>query len=225
MTGGRQIPLDFDHRPALGGGDFLVASPNREAVGWLDRWPDWPAPLLILYGPPGCGKTHLVQVFIESSRARLMTAADLVAERLADGLGDAPAVVLEDAERLLSEGHGIGLFHLYNMIREEGRQIVLTAGRPPAQWAVPLADLRSRLLAGVAVGIGLPDDSLLGQLLVKLLADRQLKVDADVIPYMLARMERSFDDARRLVAEVDRAALAERRNITIPLIRDVLARR
>jgi chromosomal replication initiation ATPase DnaA len=39
---------------------------------------------------------------------------------------------------------------------------------------------------------------------------------------MVARMERSFDAARRLVAALDVAALAERRNITVPLVRRVL---
>ena len=32
---------------------------NREALAWIDRWPDWPAPALALGGPAGCGKTHL----------------------------------------------------------------------------------------------------------------------------------------------------------------------
>ena len=39
--------------------DFVVAAGNREALAWIDRWPDWPAPALALGGPPGCGKTHL----------------------------------------------------------------------------------------------------------------------------------------------------------------------
>ena len=32
-----QLTLDFDHRPALGGDDFLVAAPNADAVRWLDN--------------------------------------------------------------------------------------------------------------------------------------------------------------------------------------------
>ncbi|NDH63606.1 MAG: DNA replication protein, partial [Alphaproteobacteria bacterium] len=39
--------------------DFVAAGGNREALAWIDRWPDWPAPALALSGPVGCGKTHL----------------------------------------------------------------------------------------------------------------------------------------------------------------------
>ena len=45
-----QLPLGFAHRPALGGDDFLVAPNNAEAVAWLDRWPDWPTPALVIHG-------------------------------------------------------------------------------------------------------------------------------------------------------------------------------
>jgi hypothetical protein len=44
-----------------------------------------------------------------------------------------------------------------------------------------------------------------------------------VILYLLRHMERSFDAARRLAAELDAAALAEHRPITIALARRVLA--
>ena len=77
----------------------------------------------------------------------------------------------------------------------------------------------------MAVEIGRPDDTLMAALLVKLFADRQLKVDESVVVFMVARMERSFAAARSLVAAVDATALAEKRNITVPLVRKILADR
>ena len=59
-------------------------------------------------------------------------------------------------------------------------------------------------------------------MLVKQFADRQLKVDDDVIGFLLRRMERSFAAARAMVGAIDDLALAERRNITVPLVRRVL---
>ena len=70
--------------------------------------------------------------------------------------------------------------------------------------------------------IDAPDDALLGAILVKQFHDRQIKVAADVIAYILPRMERSFAAARDLVERTDRAALAQKRAISIPLVRDVL---
>ncbi len=49
--------------------DFVVADGNREALAWIDRWPDWPAPALALNGPTGCGKTHLGRIWAAQSRA------------------------------------------------------------------------------------------------------------------------------------------------------------
>ncbi len=215
-----QLPLSFDHRPALSGEDFLVAPPNADAVAWIDSWPDWPYPALVVFGPPGCGKTHLAQVFMARSGARPITPQqlrDLEPPRL---IGEAPALVLEDAEAFL--GQQRALLHLYNVVQETDRRMLLTAAAPPARWKVTLADLSSRLNAAPVAAIGPPDDALMAAVLVKLFADRQLDVDAGVVGFMVARMERSFAAARRLVAAVDASALAQHRKITVPLVGQVM---
>lgn len=222
MSGNLQLPLDFEHRPSLTGEDFLVAESNRDAVIWLDRWPDWPTPALVIHGPAGCGKTHLAQVFLARSGGRKLSILDMSADEPRDLIEDIPACVIEDAERFVKAGLESALLHLYNALKEAGGQLLLTSRRPPSRWPVQLADLRSRLNAATAVRIGAPDDTLMQAVVVKLFADRQLKVDQDVVTFMLARMERSFEAARELVARIDEAALKERRNITVRLVRGVL---
>ena len=217
-----QLALDFDHRPALGGDDFLVAPPNAEAVGWLDAWPDWPGPALVIFGPAGSGKTHLAHVFRSKSGARPVTADGLAGDDAPALLGDARACLVEDAEDAVARGLEEPLLHLYNHAHESGRHIMLTAKQPPARWEIRLGDLASRLNTAAQAGIGAPDDALITAVLVKQFADRQLKVDEDVISYILTRMERSFDAARRMVGAIDDLALEERRNITVPLVRQVL---
>ena len=222
MTAG-QLTLDLGHRPALGMDDFLVTPCNREAVAWIDRWPNWPGPALAIHGPPGCGKTHLAHVFRARSAAKLI-APEALGRTEPDGLlGEARVCMLDDAGRVA--GGSVGeraLLHLYNVVAERQGHLLLAARKPPGRWPVGLPDLRSRLAAMPAVSVGAPDDELIGALLVKLFADRQLRVGQDVVAFLLTRMERSFDAARRMVAAIDEAALAERRNITVPLVRDVL---
>ncbi len=77
-----------------------------------------------------------------------------------------------------------------------------------------LPDFSSRLKALPFAEISAPDDALLRSVLVKLFADRQLSVEPQVIAFVLVRMERSFETARRLVAEIDRLALAMQRGVT-----------
>jgi len=50
-------------------------------------------------------------------------------------------------------------------------------------------------------------------------------VGAELIGFLVTRMERSYEAARALVDLLDAAALAARRPITIPLAREVLGRK
>jgi chromosomal replication initiation ATPase DnaA len=213
-----QLPLELGHRPALGRADFLLAPCNADAVAWLDRWPRWPAPALALYGPAGSGKSHLAQVFAARGGARVLDRAALASERLPDLLGAARAAVVDEGAAAPWEP----LLHLYNLLAERNGHLLVIAREPPARWGITLADLRSRLLAAPAVAVREPDDALIGALLVKLFADRQLTVGEDVMRYLLPRLERSFAAVSTAVASLDRAALAEQRAVTVPLARRVL---
>ncbi|HXP31384.1 MAG TPA: DNA replication protein [Stellaceae bacterium] len=216
-----QLPLDLGHRPALGRTDFLVAPPNAAAIAWLDRWPSWPSPALMLYGPAGSGKTHLAHVFAARSGAALIDPGALSIERVPALIAAAAAAAVDNADSVPEEA----LLHLHNVLGERGGHLLVVAREPPARWPIGLADLRSRLLAAPAVALAAPDDALLGAVLVKLFADRQLVVSEEVIAYLLVHLERTFAAARRIVAALDRAALAARRRVTVPLAREVLAGR
>ena len=219
MTASPQLILDLGHRAAYGREDFLVAPSNAGAVLWLDGWPDWPAAALTLHGPAACGKSHLAQVWRKRSGALLLAREELVVAGLGERLGARRSAIVEDAERGVDEE---ALLHLHNLLAEAGGQLLLTSRTPPARWHLTLADLRSRLLAAPAVAVEAPDDALLSALLVKLFADRQLRVGAELIAFLVPRMERSFAGAARLVAALDAAALAAQRPLTLPLARSVL---
>jgi DnaA regulatory inactivator Hda len=213
-----QLPLALPHRPALGREDFLVAPANEEAVRWLDLWPSWRAPALVLAGPAGSGKTHLAQVFAARSGAVLL-AADALAAAVPQALmTGVRAAAVDDAERADEEA----LLHLYNLLAERGGHVLVLARAAPARWGIALPDLRSRLLAAPVATLAPPDDALLASVLVKLFADRQLMVGEEVVAYLVPRLERSFAAAAAIVAALDQAALAAHRRITVPLARAVL---
>jgi chromosomal replication initiation ATPase DnaA len=214
----RQLVLDLPHRAALGRGDFLVAPSNEAAVAWIDRWPDWPAPGLALFGPAGSGKSHLAAVWQARSGAAALTAEALAGWRVA-----ARSCVFEDGEAALANPAAAeALFHLYNRIAAAGGHMLLTGTTPPARWPVALPDLGSRLRALPAAEIKAPDDAMLAGLFAKLFRDRQLAVAGEVILYLVQRIERSCAAVARAVEALDRASLAERRAITLPLARAAL---
>ena len=219
---GRQRTFDWGVRPALGREDFLVAPCNEAAVAWLDRWPDWPGPALVIHGPSGSGKSHLAEVWRRRSGAEVVDAASLA--HAAPGGGQAAAaLVLDGLGGLGGPIDERALLHTYNSVAERGGHLLLTALAPPARWPLVLPDLVSRLRVAPSVALGLPDDALLAALMLKLFADRQIAVAPEVPAYVVPRIERTFEAAASLVERLDRAALAEGRPVTVPLVRAVLA--
>lgn len=218
MNESQQLILDFDHRPALSGEDFLVSDCNRAAIDWIDSWPDWPAPALVIIGPHGSGKSHLAEVFAAKTQGQkiLPDAYEAVAKSANHEL------IIEDVDTSLRAAHEEPLLHLYNAANESGHRILLTSMVPPARMDVKLPDLRSRLNAALTVEIGPPEDTLIAALLVKMFADRQVQVSNEVIVYTVSRMERSFFAARQIVEQADQLALAEKKRISVSLIKRVL---
>ena len=218
----RQLSFDLGVRPAFGRADFLIAPCNETAIAWLDRWPDWPGPALVIHGPAGAGKSHLAEVWRARSDAESIDTTVLA--------GNAPGAWRE-ASALVIEGLGGGpideraLLHRHNEVAERGGHLLLTAASPPARWPLALPDLASRLRLAPAVALGMPDDALLGGLMLKLFADRQITVTPDVPAYLVPRIERTFGAVVALVETLDRAALAEKRAVTVPLARAVLGER
>ncbi len=216
----RQLVFDLAHRQALGAEDFLVSSSNDAAVEMVDRWPDWPHPAAIVAGPQGSGKSHLANVWRLRSGAGVVTAAELDDARVA-ALEPGATLVVEDLDRGIADEKV--LFHLLNRARESKLSVLLTSRTPPGEQEFRVPDLRSRLRALPIVLVQPPDEALLKAVLVKLFADRQLNVEPPVIDYLSLRMERSMAAASRIVAAIDRLALATHRNVTRPLAAEALA--
>ncbi|MDM7255733.1 MAG: DnaA/Hda family protein, partial [Paracoccus sp. (in: a-proteobacteria)] len=134
------------------------------------------------------------------------------------------AVVVEDAHRIGgAAGAEEALFHLWNLAGARDCLLLLTARRPPRDWGLALPDLRSRMEAMAQVRLGPPDEALLGAVLVKLFADRQLSVPAGLIDWLVPRMDRDLGLARKLVAALDRDALAAKSPVTRAMAGQALA--
>jgi chromosomal replication initiation ATPase DnaA len=191
-----QPALPLAYAPRQGADDFILSASNRSAAAWLADPARWPTPRSLLVGPPQSGKSHLAGLFAAASGG----------------------TVIEDAD-LRTEGEL--LFHAWNAATPE-KPLLLTARRLPRFWAHKLPDLASRLAATPLVRVDDPDDALLAAVLEKRFADRGLRVGADVIAYLVTRIERSFAAVAAIVESLDALALAKGRAISVPLARDVL---
>lgn len=215
----KQLAFDLPLDPRYGREDFLVSPSNEAAYALIETWPDWPAPVLRLEGPPGSGKSHLAAIWATDAHAWRVPAAEVRA-------GDVPhlasngALVIEDMDR--GGRDEAALFHLLNLVRERRGHVLLTGATPPDSWGLRTPDLLSRLRLAPAVHLDAPDDALLKAVLVKLFIDRQLVVDTSVVDYISLRIERSLARAAEVVAALDREALSRGRRITRPMASLVL---
>lgn len=220
----QQIPLDLATRPALGRQHFLIGPSNQDAVNWIDLWPDWPAPLLLICGPAASGKTHLAAVWQEKTGAAVIRPENLLTQSAEEIAAQGQSIVLDGIDPWLGDRDAeTALFHLYNIFKEEGRSFLATSRMSPTQSDFAIADLASRFRAAPLAVIKAPDDILLGSVLIKLFSDRQINVSSEVIGYILPRMERSFSAVRDIVEQADQLALSRKRRISIPLMREVLS--
>lgn len=206
----RQLALALDHGESFAREDFVEGPSNTAALSLIDRWPDWPSRVMALIGPQGSGKSHLATIWSEQSGARFVSMRTLDRERLPSVLATGALVVEDFSEGTFDEAV---LFHLLNLVQQEGAHLLLTARNSPAGWTIGLPDLASRLRAIPAVTLSAPDDPLLRAVMIKLFADRQLAVDETLIAYLLTRMERSFPAARLAVDNLDREAMRQKRPV------------
>jgi chromosomal replication initiation ATPase DnaA len=219
-----QLPLPLGAKSSVTRDDFIVAPANAEAIAFIDAWPDWPVAAAALCGPPGSGKTHLVEIWKMRSSAQVVAAAALEGSALAR-LDPARPVAIEGVDS--TNPNPARDSALFELIEKANRSapVLLTGHEPPAAWPTVLPDLASRFSSLLSFPLWAPDDDLLSALARKLFTDRQLQVPDTVIVRMVQSLERTPGAVRAFVAEADAKALAEGRSITPGLVRELLEAR
>jgi len=214
----QQLILNLRSLPSMGRNDYFVSEVNKEAVSWLDSWPNWTTFGFIVCGPLGSGKSHLAQVLKTLSHGDIIEAKDISNKNI-DQLSEKKCLIIENLESLTSETL---LFHLYNMLLENKNNLMLTSKFNMSQINFELPDLKSRLLSMPQVNIDFPDDRLLKNLLIKQFLDKGILVEMDVIDYLIKRIDRSFEAISKLVAKIDFKSLEKAKKITIPFIKNTI---
>jgi len=218
-----QLIFDLPVRPALGRDEFFESECNSLVLKQIDAWKSWAGGKLILTGPEGSGKSHLVAVWAELAEAQICRANELNALQELTKDEACNAIAIEDVDRICGQSDlEEAIFHLHNGLMARGGSLLISAREAPSAWGIGLPDLASRILGADIAKLGMPDDNLLAALLVKLFADRQLHVEPQVVSYLTSRIGRSFAQAEDVVKRLDQEALRTRRRITRPFARSVV---
>lgn len=217
----QQLIFDLAVGARLTRANFCVTPANALALAAVDAWQTWPNNKMLVVGPEGAGKSHLAQIWASDANAVLVPATQLAATDIS-ALAAHRAVGIEDADTLAGDPAAeAALFHLHNLLATSG-SLLVTGKTPPRDWGLTLPDLASRMQATALTCLAPPDDALLTAVLAKLFADRQLAISANLIPYLVVRMDRSIAAARRLVDALDARALSQHRPITRAMAGELL---
>jgi DnaA family protein len=228
----RQLPLgvqlDVSRRF-----ETFHAGPNREAVAALASLAaeGGGAPLW-LYGPHGSGRSHLLQAACARAGEYGLTAAYLPLAPALDGDPGMLAgferlglVALDDVDAVAgSADWERALFNLWNELAAERGRLVLAALTPPASVAFALPDLASRLAASQVHRLQPLAEADQAEALLRRGRHRGLELPPETLGYLRRRAPRDFAALCRLLDELDTESLAAQRRLTVPFVRDWLAR-
>lgn len=205
-----RLPLQRDLPDGAEG--FVTSDCNRAAVEALEDWPNLIGGAMAICGPAGCGKSRLAQIWAERVGAVAIHGAEAAS---IDPLELEGRPVLLDPAREVDDET---LFHLINLAQAPGGALLMVARSAPSSWSVALPDLRSRLDAVISVPMAAPDDAVLAAMLEARFAERGIRPQKDVIPYLLRRIDRSAAAAEAVVETLD----ALHKPVTRALARDVM---
>ncbi|MEO8080695.1 MAG: DnaA regulatory inactivator Hda [Caldimonas sp.] len=217
----KQIPLAIGLDAERTFENFLPG-PNAAAVAHLVGLEPG-APPGYLWGPPGSGKSHLLNAVIRRARDLGQRAAYFAAARPAPWPQEEPAdwLILDDCDAF-DAAQQQAAFSLF--VDATGRSAgILAAGKlPPVDMAVR-EDLRTRLGWGHVFAL-LPLGEAETRAALRREADhRGTFLSDEVMDYLLTRFAR---DLKHLMAQLDRLdafSLATKRAITVPLLKQMLA--
>lgn len=187
-------------------------------------------PLVWLWASSGHGKSHLLQAAValadEGGRRAAYVPLDTspaLPVGVLEGMGALDLVCIDGLQMVAGQRDWeVAMFGLYEALRNNGGNLLVAADGSPAELAFGLPDLASRLKSGTTFRVQqLDDEGRLHALQIRA-RFRGFELPDETGRYLLARVGRGVTELFQLLDELDRAALAAQKQLTIPFVRQVL---
>ena len=213
-----QLIFKFPFRATYFENDFYVSSNNFEAYKLLEVWPNWPSRYVNIFGPKGCGKTHLANILKKKINSIFIEASDFNNNSL-ETFKSKECLIIDNYNNNIDEKL---LYSSLNQANQENQYVVINSESSIKKSKVNLDDLSSRFESFIDLGIKLPTDDLLRVILTKSFSDKQIKVNVKLLEYILKNIDRSYEKVFQFVKDIDLESLSSGKSINISLIKKVL---
>ena len=198
--------------------DFYVSENNFSAFKLIESWPKWPSRLVNVFGPTGCGKTHLINILKSKIQSMFILAKDINAETLTQ-YKIKECLIIDDFDNNIKENI---LYSIINLAFQDNKYLIISSKVSLKKFEVKLDDLKSRFQSFVEIGINLPTDDMIRVILTKNFSDKQIQISEKNIEYILKNIERSYEKINSFSSSIDGLSLAKARPINLQLIKKVL---
>ena len=198
--------------------DFFVSSSNFEAYKLIETWPKWPSRNINIYGPTGCGKSHLASILKKKINSFFINASDISNNSLAL-IKLKECLIIDNYENNIEENL---LYTIINQTHQSNQYVIINSDQPISSLEIKLEDLKSRLSSFSKITIDLPTDDLIKVVLTKNFSDKQIQIDNKLIDFILKHINRSYEEIFNFIKKIDELSLSTGKSININLIKKVL---
>ncbi len=198
--------------------DFYVSQNNFNAYKLIESWPKWPSRLINIFGPKGCGKTHLINILNTKIQCIIVPAPEVDEETL-NNYKLKECLAIDNFENNIDEKI---LYSVINMAHQDNKYLIISSPTAVKKMNIKLNDLLSRLKSFIDIGIDLPTDDLLRVILTKNFSDKQIKISKKNIDYVIKNIDRSYEKASIFVSSIDHLSLSKAEPISLHLIKKTL---
>ena len=198
--------------------DFFVSSNNFEAYKLIESWPNWSNKWINIYGPIGCGKTHLINILKNKLKLTEIDAKNFDSKANIQ-LENYQCLVIENFENNINENL---LYSSINHIKQLDKHIIITSRKSIRGLNVKLSDLKSRFDSFLSLSINLPTDDMIRVIISKNFSDKQIDLNNKNLEFILKNIERSYEKISKFIKDIDDISLSTGKSININLIKKVL---
>ena len=199
--------------------DYYVSSNNFSAYRLIESWPNWPGKWVNIFGPEGCGKTHLSNILKKKlNLVQILDAQNINSETILK-FEKLDCLIIDNYKKNIDEKI---FYSILNQSKQLDNYMVINSIVPIRDIKFELKDLKSRAESFVDLGIQLPTDDLLRVIISKSFSDKQIEITPKISEYIIKNIERSYEKVFKFIKEIDDLSLSSGKSININLIKKVL---